>query len=89
VRAPSPTLCFVDSELRTTRLRNLERRSADVQQQMSFLETSRPTGAAPVWATLDEQQRAEVAATLARLIAKVAAPRSVAPAVDRGENENE
>jgi hypothetical protein len=39
-----------------------------MQQQMSFLEVETPTpaGAAPVWATLDEQQRAEPVATLAR-----------------------
>ena len=60
-----------------------------MQQQMSFLETSPPAGAAPVWAALDKHQKAEVVATLARLIAKVAAPRIGAPAVDGGENENE
>lgn len=40
--------------------------------QMSFLEIPLPAGAAPVWAALDEQQRAEVVKTLARVIANVA-----------------
>jgi hypothetical protein len=44
-----------------------------VQRQMSFLETV-VRGAAPVWAALDDAQRAEVVATLARLIVKMAAP---------------
>lgn len=68
-------LCFVDWELRTTRLRNPKRRSMRRQPhmvQMSFLETPPPGGAAPAWAALDEQQRAEVVEALARLIAKVA-----------------
>ncbi len=48
-----------------------------MQRQMSFLETL-PPGRATVWAMLDDEQRAEVKATLARLIAKVAtAPRLV------------
>ena len=42
-----------------------------MQQLMSFLETPRP-GQAKVWTTLDEEERAAVEATLARLIAKVA-----------------
>lgn len=47
-----------------------------MQLQMSFLETPPSAGAAPVWAKLDPQQRAEVVAALARLIAKVAAAAS-------------
>jgi hypothetical protein len=43
-----------------------------MQQQMSFLEMSPPPGTAPVWAALDEQQRAEVVTILARLIVQVA-----------------
>ncbi len=43
-----------------------------MQLLMSFLETP-PPGRAPVWAALDDEQRAEVEAALARLIAKVAA----------------
>ena len=38
-------------------LRNPKQRSANVQLQMSFLVTT-PDGPAPVWAALDEQQRA-------------------------------
>ncbi len=40
--------------------------------QMSFLETPPPAGAAPVWGTLDGQQRTEVVAALARVIAEAA-----------------
>jgi len=42
-------------------------------QQLSFLEAPVPTGAAPVWGVLDEEQRAKVIAMLARLIAKTVA----------------
>ena len=42
-----------------------------MQVQMSFLETPPPSGVAPVWTALDEEQRAIVVAALARLIAKV------------------
>jgi len=45
-----------------------------VKLQMSFLQTPPPAGAAPVWATLDAEQRAEVVAALGRLIAKVSTP---------------
>lgn len=48
-----------------------------MQLQMSFPQTSQPADSAPVWATLDEQQRAEALAALARLIAKVADARIV------------
>lgn len=41
-----------------------------MQRQMSFLETSAP-GAVPVWAQLDDAQRAVVVAALARVIAKM------------------
>ena len=44
-----------------------------MQLLLSVLRTPTPAGAAPVWAALDEDQRAEVVATLARLIAKMAA----------------
>jgi len=69
-------LCFVDSELPTPRLHNPKQRSAIVPLQMSFLETPPPAGVAPVWTALDDEQRAEVVATLARLIAKVAVGRN-------------
>ena len=39
-------------------------------QQLSFLEPPVSDNAAPVWGALDETQRAEVIATLARVIAK-------------------
>lgn len=44
-------------------------------QQLSFLESPIPTGAAPVWDALDDEQRAKVIAMLARLIAKTIAER--------------
>lgn len=39
-----------------------------MQAQLSFLEEKAEDGAVPVWSTLDDEQRAEVVATLARLI---------------------
>jgi hypothetical protein len=39
-------------------------------QQLSLLEEPPPAGAAPVWQTLDEEQRAAIVGRLARLIAK-------------------
>lgn len=45
----------------------------DVQRQMTLFETATPPqGTAAVWETLDDQQRTEVIATLAPLIAKAA-----------------
>lgn len=43
--------------------------------QMSFLEIC-PPGVAPLWSTLDDQQRAEVVVMLARLIAQLATTHS-------------
>lgn len=84
MRAPSLTLCLIEPELRSSRLLNHKWRDTDVQRQMSLLEPPQPAGAAPVWSTLDDQQRAKVVATLATLIAKAAqAPE------DRQEQENE
>jgi predicted Fe-S protein YdhL (DUF1289 family) len=40
-------------------------------EQTSFLEAPKTAGAASAWMTLDEEERAEILATLARLIAKV------------------
>ena len=60
-----------------------------MQQQMSFLETSPPAGTVPVWAALDQQQRAEVVTALARLIVKVAAARNRAHAADNGGTTDE
>lgn len=51
-----------------------------MQEQMTFLEALPPAGTAPVWAALDEQQRAEVVTALARLIVQVAIARSGVPA---------
>ena len=42
-------------------------------QQMILLEDPPPAGAAPVWNTLDEEQRAEIVTRLARLIAQALA----------------
>ena len=42
-----------------------------MKEQLSLLEAPPPTGAAPVWNTLDTEQRALVLSMLVRLIAKV------------------
>ena len=59
-----------------------------MQEQMSFLETPASHGAAPVWAALDEAQRAAVVAVLARLIAKVAVAASAAAGADDQEKQD-
>jgi len=82
-------LCFVDSEPHTSRLRNPKQRSANVQLQMTFLETPPPAGFAPIWTALDDEQRAEVVAALACLIAKVTAGRSDEPAAETKEKSDE
>ena len=56
-----------------------------MQLLLNFLRTPTRAGAAPVWAALDNAQRVEVVATLARLIAKMAAARSK----DRGTADPE
>jgi hypothetical protein len=81
-------LCFVVLEP-TTRLRHRKRRSANVQLQMSFLESPSIPGAAPVWGSLDAEPRAEVVAALARLLAKVAAPTDREPTADTEEKGDE
>jgi hypothetical protein len=48
-----------------------------VQILMSFLETKPANAVEPVWPTLDPTNRSEIVATLARLIAKAAAPEPV------------
>jgi len=42
-------------------------------QQTILFEDPPPAGTAPVWNTLDEEQRAEIVTRLARLIAKAIA----------------
>lgn len=42
-------------------------------QQLSFLEPPPPENAAPVWNTLDEEQRCSLVTKLARLMAKTIA----------------
>jgi len=42
-------------------------------QQLTLLEDPLPPGAAPVWPTLDQEQRAEIVTRLARMIAKAIA----------------
>ncbi len=54
---------------------------------MSFLEILPSANAAPVWAALDDQQRGEVVATLARLIAKMAANRSETAVADEEKDD--
>ena len=80
--APSSTPCCVGSEL-VTKLRNP--RGASVKDQLSLFETPTRPGAAPVWSTLDVEQRALVVSTLVRLVAKaVAAPGE--PVADEEKN---
>ncbi|MBM3271511.1 MAG: hypothetical protein FJZ01_28065 [Candidatus Sericytochromatia bacterium] len=57
-----------------------------MQQQMSFLEVPLPAGTTPVWAALDDQERAEVVETLARLMARIA---TTASAADAGEEKGD
>lgn len=42
-------------------------------QQLSFLDPPPPDTGAPVWDTLDEEQRASIVVKLARLMAKTVA----------------
>jgi hypothetical protein len=54
---------------------------------MSFLEIP-PPGVAPLWSTLDGQQRAEIVAMLARLIVQLGTAQRTATAArkeDRGD----
>ena len=44
-----------------------------MQQQLTLLEAPAARGAAPVWATLDAAQQAEIVVLLARLIARMLA----------------
>jgi hypothetical protein len=82
-------LFFVDSRPHTTRLRYRKERKVKVQLLLSFLSAPvLPKGAAPVWDALDDEQRAAVVATLARLIAKAAmAGSQLGVAADQGRND--
>ena len=51
-----------------------QRRSAQVEQQLSLLEPLTTPGAVPGWNRLDETARTEAVRLLARLIAKAAVP---------------
>jgi hypothetical protein len=82
-------LFCVDAAPRTAGLRNRKRRGANVQLLLSFLRTPTRAGAAPVWAALDDAQRVEVVATLARLIAKMAAARSKSSGIADPESTDE
>ena len=59
------------------------------QLLMTFLEIPPPAGSAPVWTALDENQQAEVEATLARLIAKVTIAPNQTRDADGEENDDE
>lgn len=53
-----------------------------MQRQMALFETATPPqGTAAVWETLDDQQRIEVIAALAQLIAKAACQQLQLPAI--------
>jgi len=69
-RARSSMLSCGDSRQRIASDR--QRRRTAVQTQLSFWEERNESGAIPVWSTLDDDQRAAVVATLARLIVKLA-----------------
>ena len=58
-----------------------------MQLLMSFLKTSAPEGGAPVWPTLEQTQKDEIVATLARLIAGAVAHSQAD--VDEDEEEEE
>ena len=57
--------------------------------QMSFWEAPPSDGAPPVWPTLDDDQRAEALAALARLIAKAAICRRQQGTANRGEEKTD
>ena len=50
-----------------------------MQLPLGFLDTLTVRGTAPVWAALDDEHRTLVVATLARLIAKLAAAQRAIP----------
>jgi hypothetical protein len=60
-----------------------------VHLQLSLLETPPPEGAAPVLAALDDEDRAAVVVTLARLIAVLVDARSKGPVAHDEEKAHE
>lgn len=60
-----------------------------MQRQLSFLEATATEDGPEVWATLDDEQRAEAVAMLARLIAKVSTRRTEAAAAKEEEKGDE
>jgi hypothetical protein len=60
-----------------------------MQLQLSFMEELPRSGNAPVWATVDNEQRSEVVTTLGRLIAKTASANSEARADSDKEDDDE
>jgi hypothetical protein len=79
------TLSFVAARpRRRTRPRNLVRRRVRVKQ-LSLLDLPHARGRMVIWSALDDEQRAEAVARLARVIAQAV---NRAP-VDQGEDSNE
>jgi hypothetical protein len=78
------TLFSVAATPRRTRLRKLVRRRARVKQ-LSFFNPPRSKGRTAIWSALDEEQRAEVIARLARLIAQTASGSCPEPEEDGDE----
>lgn len=60
-----------------------------MQLQMSFLEALDTPGAAPMWTTLNAEQRADVLTVLGRLIAKVAASQAQKHQTETKEMDDE
>jgi len=78
------TLFSVAATPRRRRLRKLVRRRARVKQ-LSFFNPPRSKGRTAIWSALDEEQRAEVIARLARLIAQTASGSCPEPEEDGDE----
>jgi hypothetical protein len=57
-------------------------------QQLSFLEIPPPNNVAPVWSTLDEEQRAVVVTKLARLMVNTIAPSPKENSDERAEQDH-
>ena len=58
-------------------------------QQLSFLEIPPPGEAAPVWSTLDEEQRTAGVRTLARMMAKTLTPTPGEHSDERTEQDHQ